>query len=98
MPYKDPAKKRAWSLNRDRRSKDWYWEYKQGLKCSKCGFSHPAALHFHHVDPSTKSFSRFARNARNREKLMKEIAKCIVLCANCHAIEHYEKDYKQTRI
>jgi hypothetical protein len=31
------------------------WDtFKLTLKCTKCGFNHPAALDFHHVDPSKK--------------------------------------------
>ena len=31
------------------------WDiFKRTLKCTKCGFAHPAALDFHHEDPSKK--------------------------------------------
>lgn len=57
--------------------------------CIDCGFnSHPAALAFDHLDPSKKSFkigSGFI--TRNWEKVLAEIAKCVVRCCNCHAIK-----------
>jgi transposase len=58
-----------------------------GGRCRLCGYSRcPDALHFHHVDPSTKSFSIGARGlTRSLDLLRKEAAKCALLCANCHA-------------
>ncbi len=62
-------------------------------KCS-CGESHPAALQFHHRDPTTKLFT--IGNAYSRyksdEELENEIAKCDVLCGNCHRILHADWD------
>ncbi len=58
-----------------------------GGGCALCGYDRCIrALHFHHVDPSTKSFTVShggvtASLARARE----EAAKCILLCSNCHA-------------
>jgi uncharacterized Zn finger protein len=65
--------------------------FKATLKCTACGFSHPAALDFHHEDPSKKeaNIHRLLQNGQNA-KLQKELEKCIVLCANCHRIHHYE--------
>ena len=65
-------------------------EYKKTLSCNRCGFSDHRALHFHRRDPEDKSYSigRMNRGHSFPTKL-KEIAKCDVLCANCHAIEHY---------
>lgn len=70
--------------------KRWFIDYKFTLKCEKCGFSHPAALDFHHRDPKTKLFdiSLTKITQSNQEKIFAEIAKCDVLCANCHRIEH----------
>ena len=70
--------------------REWFLELKKGLKCNRCGFSHPAALDFHHINPTTKSFRRsdVSPSEKNREKILDEIKKCEVLCANCHRIEH----------
>lgn len=69
------------------------WDaYKATLKCAKCGFNHNAALDFHHEDPSEKEHdvNRLISNKRFK-KAYEEIEKCIVLCANCHRIHHYEE-------
>ena len=68
----------------------WFIEFKKTLKCERCGFSHPAALDFHHIDPSTKLFSFGNINPvyKNKEKILDEIKKCEVLCSNCHRIHH----------
>jgi len=61
-----------------------------------CGETNPTTLDFHHKDPNTKDFN--ISNAISRrssvENLDKEIAKCIVLCANHHRIRHYLEDNK----
>ena len=55
--------------------------------CSLCGYDrYPGALQFHHVDPSTKSFALSDQGlARSLEKARAEAAKCVLICANCHA-------------
>jgi len=66
----------------------WFYDIKAELKCERCGFSHPAALDFHHKDPSKKSFGISANKHVGKEKILEEIKKCEVLCSNCHRIEH----------
>ncbi|MCW3022911.1 MAG: hypothetical protein JWR30_2233 [Conexibacter sp.] len=45
-----------------------------------------AALHFHHLDPSQKSFTlALGGNTRAIATVRAEARKCVVLCANCHA-------------
>ncbi|PTL54799.1 helix-turn-helix domain-containing protein [Paraconexibacter algicola] len=58
-----------------------------GGRCRCCGFdAFDAALHFHHLDPGTKRFAIGARGlTRSYERLREEAAKCVLLCANCHA-------------
>lgn len=75
--------------------KEWY-AFKATLKCAHCGFSHIAALDFHHEDPSTKTESvhRLISNGQY-VKAYEEIKKCIVLCANCHRIHHHEDRIKK---
>lgn len=72
------------------KAKSWLKEFKKGLKCERCGENHIACLDFHHVDKNTKegAVSQLANSGLN--KLLKEIDKCIVLCANCHRKEHYK--------
>jgi transposase len=58
-----------------------------GGSCVLCGYNRcVAALHFHHVDPATKSFGVAGRGVtRSLEAARAEARKCVVLCANCHA-------------
>ena len=62
------------------------------LKCEMCGENHPACLDFHHKDKKDKSFNVaiMASSGYSIEKIKEEIAKCIVLCSNCHRKEHYK--------
>jgi hypothetical protein len=70
----------------------WFQEYKKTLSCEICGETHPACLDFHHINPSEKKFSVSQKRDRpSLEKLKAEIAKCCVLCANCHRKEHYKQ-------
>lgn len=75
---------------RKRRLREEFTEYKKSLKCNRCGFSHPAAIQFHHTDPTQKDtdLARAVNNGWSNKRLAEEIEKCEVLCANCHAIEH----------
>lgn len=58
-----------------------------GGACVLCGYDRcPAALHFHHLDPSQKEFVISRQGVtRSLAEARKEAAKCVLLCANCHA-------------
>ena len=68
-------------------------ELKGGRSCARCGEAHPGTLDFHHRDPAQKLFILATVNARARdqEEIAAEIAKCDVLCANCHRKLHWEQ-------
>jgi hypothetical protein len=74
-------------------AKDKWIAFKSTLKCTKCEQNHPAALDFHHTDPSEKEnlVSKLVSNGCFAAA-MEEVQKCIVLCANCHRIHHYEEN------
>jgi len=56
--------------------------------CRLCGFEeHQSALHFHHLDPSKKAFHlAHGGVSRGIERMRLEARKCVLLCANCHAM------------
>lgn len=88
--YKDraPYLIKAVTLRR-KRLKEKAVMYKGG-KCEICGYSRDiSAMEFHHIDPSTKSFGLSMRGiTRSWEKVLIELDKCIMICANCHREVH----------
>ncbi len=97
MPYADPEMQRTSRRESARRTKDWFFEYKNTLSCTDCGYSHGAAIHFHHLRDKVATIATMVNKGRGREAIMEEIAKCIPLCANCHALRHYHADYRAAR-
>lgn len=71
----------------------WFEDYKIGLKCQTCGEDHPAVIDFHHRDPEDKLYevSVMPHRSISKKKILEEIAKCDVLCSNCHRIFHYNE-------
>ena len=63
-------------------------EYKTSHPC-RCGEDDITCLEFHHRDPSKKKF-QISNEGKHRsiQSLNKEIAKCDVLCKNCHTKVH----------
>lgn len=64
-----------------------------GGKCQnpKCGYNKCVdALELHHIDPSKKEFSfgNVRVSPYNLGKLLPELKKCLLLCANCHREYH----------
>jgi hypothetical protein len=66
-------------------------DMKNQLCCADCNQRHPATLHFHHLNSQDKVFSisDAVYKGFSLDRIKKEIGKCIVLCANCHFIRHY---------
>jgi hypothetical protein len=78
--------------DRVRRTRKWVQDLRKTLCCERCGFSDWRALDFHHRDPQQKSLEVANLVRGNSLDIIKaEIAKCSVLCANCHRITHFEE-------
>lgn len=59
----------------------------KGGGCNVCGYNkNYSALVFHHLEPSQKDFGLDSRKFSNKsiDKIKEELAKCILLCSNCH--------------
>ncbi len=62
-----------------------------GGMCGSCGYNkNISALEFHHVNPKTKNFNIDARTISNlsMDKIRIELAKCVLICSNCHRELH----------
>jgi hypothetical protein len=66
-------------------------DYKGG-KCEKCALalknSHYSVFEFHHLNPKEKDVNFAKIKYQKWEKIKIEIDKCMLVCANCHRIEH----------
>jgi hypothetical protein len=64
-------------------------EIKKKLSCSVCSENHPATLDFHHNNPNEKvmGVGKMIRLGLSMDRILAEIAKCTVLCSNCHRKE-----------
>lgn len=88
------ASNKSYYLTKNQRRRaelrDWIIEHKSKLRCNRCEFDDWRALHFHHSDPSKKEYTiaTMANRGGSIKRIEQEIAKCEVLCANCHTIEH----------
>ena len=78
--------------------RDWILEYKSKEGCKKCGVSDPRVLEFHHIKEKDFSIAERARSKYGKKRLLEEIKKCNVLCANCHRILHFEERGKSVNL
>ena len=80
--------------------KKWVSSIKEQCKCAKCGDDRSYLLDFHHIDPSIKddTIARLTSSSSTHEKILQEIDKCVVLCANCHREFHYLEHNNGTTI
>lgn len=59
-----------------------------GGKCQRCKKAYPRTVFdLHHLSGKTESPSSLLQNS-NPEAIARELSLCLLLCANCHRIEH----------
>lgn len=76
----------------------WFKELKSDLECKLCGEGHIATLQFHHLSGYLKeaNLAECPNRGWSKDKILKEIEKCEVLCSNCHLKLHWnEKIHKE---
>jgi len=85
-----------WNSRRTRmrrtRLRAWTSHVKQTTGCAHCDETNPACLDFHHLNNEEKHMEvgQMVTYGYGKSHLKTEMAKCIVLCSNCHRKEHYE--------
>lgn len=72
--------------NRKKELLEWYAELKKTLKCANCPENDPRCLDFHHINTKEKdaTICYMVYNGYSKNRILKEMAKCIVICSNCH--------------
>ncbi len=96
---KESIRVKAWRLANPEKAKavrqNWLNSLRQlvleakSKGCKVCGENHPACLDFHHRDPSLKLFNiGVSFGSYSIKKMKEEIAKCDVICSNCHRKLH----------
>lgn len=77
----------------------WFYAFKKTLKCLRCGEEDYRTIDFHHRNPEEKEFeiSYLTRthNWKDKELVLRELAKCDPICANCHKKEHHSDQNPQ---
>lgn len=63
-----------------------------GSKCTRCNLEYngknASVFDFHHLNPQHKEFKPSDLMRYQWDVIEKEINKCVLLCANCHRLEH----------
>jgi len=94
--YYERHKKRIYRLKKERvikKKKDL--AIVLGGKCQNCGYNKCIwALDFHHKNGDKEECISKLISDFSKEKALKEVKKCILLCANCHRELHYGEKYK----
>lgn len=69
---------------------DAFLKEQKAAPCVDCGSRFPpVVMHFHHRDPTEKLASVNELRRGDFERVREEVAKCDLLCANCHALRHH---------
>lgn len=82
------AQNYARTIRKRKRNAAWVRAFKVEHGCADCGYNADHyALHFDHLPGKGKSgnVSSMIANNQSLQRIQEEIAKCEVVCANCHA-------------
>ena len=81
-----PSCKTCENSAQSQRYKDIIKDHFGEWKCNRCGFEgEPRQFDCHHIDPSTKT-KTISKLRSYGTRLVEELKKCELLCANCHRL------------
>lgn len=84
------AQEKKRNRDRHRARRDWLQAIKADRGCDRCDENDPVCLDFHHLGGKVDCVSTMVADCRSKEAVLNEMAKCALLCANCHRKEHYK--------
>ncbi len=76
-------------------AREYIWNYLSTHPCQECGENDPSVLEFDHVKGKKKAeVTKLMRDGYSIGAIQQEIAKCVVLCANCHKKKTYKDSWR----
>lgn len=74
----------------------------KGSCCERCKIEYPkfdaCIFDFHHKDPKQKDVSWNKLRLRSWDKIVLELDKCSLVCANCHRLIHKERHQQDSNL
>lgn len=94
--YADPQHARQVDKKNRARNKKFVLDYLLSHSCVDCGCTDHRVLEFDHVrGDKAKEVSLMAQGGYGLKRIVQEIEKCDVRCANCHRIRHYLETHRE---
>ena len=95
--FRESAPEQYLAHVREARRKKKAWLDSLKVKCLFCAETHVACLEFHHRNPAEKDFLLSVGVAKfSLRRLQAEVAKCDVICSNCHRKHHWQERQNKT--
>lgn len=89
--------RREYQSTKKRERKEEAIKYLGGV-CKNCGGEfHPSIFEFHHTVPTTKDRDPSKVLNLSWKRVVAELDKCVLLCANCHRYEHNKWEQHGTK-
>jgi hypothetical protein len=108
-PLKQKAAQRAWyernkeelhqkNLSKKTKIRQFIEQYKkENSLCKDCGISYPPhILDFDHIRDKRFGITQASRDNISMTKILEEIAKCEIVCSNCHRHRTYMRSKNKT--
>jgi len=71
--------------------RQFIWDYLTIHPCVDCGNDDPRVLEFDHLEDKDKAVTQGIEDGWSKSRLLEEIDKCEVRCANCHRIKTQQR-------
>ena len=95
--YKNQQDRIETKERRRTRLREWFTRLKrERFVCERCPEDRPAAIDFHHPGSKRAGVSQMVNHGYSKRRILDEIERCAVLCANCHRKEHDEASKRST--
>lgn len=93
MPYKNKKKQlevqNVWLIKR----KEWIQSFKD-VPCADCGVKYPPhVMDFDHIGDAEKIRTVSKMTSFSKARILEEVAKCEIVCANCHRERSHQRGY-----